>query len=162
MVDLGIEAVELPDGERLQLEVVRHAGGAAVVAINAEGRVCLLRQYRHAAGGWIWELPAGRLEPDESPLDTAQRELREEAGLQAERWQPLGTMISTPGFCDEVIHVFLARELALVTRATERHELIEVHWLPFADAVAWARSGAITDAKTVVGLFRAQALQAEP
>ena len=157
-MDLGIEAVTLPDGSALDLEVVRHPGGAAAVAVDDAGRVCLLRQYRHAAGGWLWEAPAGKLEPGEGPLVTARRELEEEAGLRARRWEPLGSILTTPGFCDECIHLFLARDLETVLAHPGAHEVIEVHWLPFADAVDRARSGELTDAKTVVALLRAAVL----
>jgi 8-oxo-dGTP pyrophosphatase MutT (NUDIX family) len=160
-VDLGIEEATLPDGRPITLEVVRHAGGAAVAAVDGGGRVCLVRQYRHAAGGWIWEVPAGKLEPGESPLDTAKRELEEEAGLLAESWVGLGRILPTPGFCDEVIHLYLARDLMEVPRRPEGNELIEVHRLDFGDALFRARSGEIEDAKTVAALFRAAGLLEE-
>jgi ADP-ribose pyrophosphatase len=152
-----VESVDLPDGRSLELEVVRHPGGAAIVAVDGEGRVCLLRQYRHAAGGWLWEVPAGKLEPEEPPQATAERELAEEAGVRARRWESLGAIVMTPGFCDEVIHLFLARELETGAAAPGEHELIEVHWVPFTTALDRARSGELRDAKTLVGLFRAAA-----
>lgn len=153
VVDLGIESVTLPDGNDIELEVVRHPGGAAVCALDARGAVCLLRQYRHAAGGWLWELPAGKLESGESALRTAQRELAEEAGLEASDWQALAQVFTTPGFCDEVIHLFLARDLRTVPVRHEAHECIEVHWRPFDAALAMADRGEIRDAKTLLGLF---------
>ncbi|GAB6064367.1 NUDIX hydrolase [Deferrisoma palaeochoriense] len=155
VVDLGIEAVALPDGRRLPLEVVRHPGGAAAVALDEGGRVCLLRQFRHAAGGWLWELPAGKLDPGEDPLATARRELAEEAGVEAAAWAPLGSILPTPGFCDEEVHLFLAQDLRQVPTAHGAHEWIEVHWVAFGDAVARAAAGEIRDAKTAVGLLRA-------
>ncbi|MEJ2646280.1 MAG: NUDIX hydrolase [Gammaproteobacteria bacterium] len=154
-MDLGLESVRLPDGQQLELEVVRHPGGAAVVALDADRRVCLLRQYRHAAGGWLWELPAGKVDNREDPETTAHRELREEAGLLAGQWQRLGTMLSTPGFCDERIALFLATDLEAVPTDHQRHELIEVHWLPFATARQWCHQGQIEDAKSVIGLLLA-------
>lgn len=157
IISVDTEIVTLPNGRRAELEIVRHPGGAAAVALDEDNRVCLLRQYRHVAGGWIWELPAGKLEPNEAPLATAQRELEEEAGLQAADWEPLGMLLSSPGIFTEVIHLFLARGLTPVKNNTEEHELIEVHWLPFAQALERARSGELLDAKTVAGLFRAQA-----
>ena len=128
---------------------------AAVVALDSQERVCLLRQYRHAAGGWLWELPAGKLEPGEAAQLTAQRELEEEAGLQAVEWRRLGETLTTPGFCDEVIHLFLARQLSRVPARPQTHELIEVHWLPLGTAVAQVHSGEIRDAKTMLGLLLA-------
>jgi len=157
IIRLGIESLRLPNGTPLELEVVRHPGGAAVVALDTQGQVCLLRQYRHAAGGWLWELPAGKLEPGESPQTTAARELLEEAGLQAGTWEQLGEVLTTPGFCDEVIHLFLARELREVPACPEAHELIEVHWIAFDTALQQVREGSIRDAKTMLGLLLAAA-----
>ena len=155
VVRLGLESLRLPNGKALELEVVRHPGGAAVVALDAGDRVCLLRQYRHAAGGWLWELPAGKLEPGEAAQLTAQRELEEEAGLQAGIWDKLGEFLTTPGFCDEVIHLFLARELREIPARPQAHELIEVHWLPLATALEQVHEGEIRDAKTMLGLLLA-------
>lgn len=157
VIRVGIESLTLPNGSHLALEVVRHPGGAAVVAIDAQQQICLLRQYRHAGGGWLWELPAGKLEPGESPAATAERELQEEAGLQADGWEKLGSILVTPGFCDEVIHLFLARELTAVPARPETHELIEIHWVPFTDALAQVYDGTIRDAKTMLGLTLAAA-----
>ncbi len=162
VVDLGIEAVRLPDGRSLELEVVRHPGGAAIVALNAQQELCLLRQFRHAGGGWLWELPAGKLEPGEAALTTAQRELEEEAGVRAQTWQTLATVLTTPGFCDEVIHLFLARELQHTTTQHQEHECIEVHWLAFDHALDMARNGDIRDAKTLLGLFYTATLSNAP
>jgi len=156
VLDLGIESLTLPNGERLELEVVRHPGGAAVVALDARERVCLLRQYRHATGGWLWELPAGKLEAGEQPQTTAKRELLEEAGVQAGQWQTLGDILMTPGFCDEVIHLFLARGLTHIDAQPEAHEVIEVHWLPFDQALARVYDGTFRDAKTMLGLTLAE------
>jgi ADP-ribose pyrophosphatase len=155
VVTLGIESLTLPNGVPLELEIVRHPGGAAVVAVDEQEQVCLIRQYRHAGGGWLWELPAGKLEPGEPPQATAARELGEEAGLQADSWQPLGSTLVTPGFCDEVIHLYLARGLSASRMQPERHELIEVHWLPLGDALAQVYDGTIRDAKTMLGLLLA-------
>jgi ADP-ribose pyrophosphatase len=124
-----------------------------VVALDERQSVCLLRQYRHAGGGWLWELPAGKLEADEKPQATAQRELLEEAGVQAGQWQCLADILTTPGFCDEVIHLFLARELTHLDAQPEAHEVIEVHWIPFEQALARVFDGTYRDAKTMLGLM---------
>ena len=111
IVDLGLEATRLPNGELLNLEIVRHPGGAAILALDQQDRVCLLRQYRHSIGKWIWELPAGVIEKDEQPIATAKRELREEAGLEADEWRPLFSILPTPGFCNEELFLYRARHL---------------------------------------------------
>jgi len=157
VIDLGIETVRLPNGHSISLEVVHHPGGAAIVAVDEGQRLCLLRQYRHAAGAWIWELPAGKREHDEDPLHTAQRELEEEAGLRASSWRTLGTTLTTPGFCDEIIHLYLAQGLSTVAQRIEPHELLECHWLPWPRIQEWIHSGDITDAKSIVGIHLAQA-----
>jgi 8-oxo-dGTP pyrophosphatase MutT (NUDIX family) len=158
IVDVGLERVRLPTGRDVELEVIRHPGGAAAVAIDDRGRVCLLRQYRYVAGGWLWELPAGKIDLGEAPAATAERELAEEAGLMAASWDSLGLMHSSPGVFAEVIHLFLARGLSEVNLGHDVDEVIEVHWLPLADALARCADGTITDAKTLIGLFRADAL----
>jgi ADP-ribose pyrophosphatase len=152
IIQLGIESITMPNGVSVELEIVRHPGGAAIVALDSSDRVCLLRQYRHAAGGWIWELPAGKLEPGEPAETTAARELIEEAGLQASRWDLLGRLIATPGFCDEIIHLFLAQDLTEVTSQPEVHELFEIHRIPFETAIEQVYDGTIYDAKTMLGL----------
>jgi len=157
IVDLGLETAQLPDGRALQLEIIRHPGAAVIAALDAQQQVCLIRQYRYAAGGWIWELPAGVRDEGEAPKLTAVRELKEEVGVEARSWHALGSLLSTPGFCDERLHIYLARELTLGEHAREADEFIETHWLPLAKALEMAVSGEIEDAKTIVGLFRVQA-----
>ena len=162
VVDVDLETVRLPNGRECDLEIIRHPGGAAAVALDAQGRVCLLRQYRHAGSGWLWELPAGKLEPGEDPFSTARRELIEEAGVEASTWRPLGRMLSSPGVFTEVIHLYLGQDLIPRALAHEGEEVIEVHWLPLQQALAWCLDGAVTDAKTLVGLFRAAAVLGQP
>lgn len=154
-VQVSVQAFDFPDGSRAEMEVVHHPGAAAIVAMNSVGEVCLLRRYRHVFGAWVWELSAGKRDRNEAPLMTAQRELAEEAGLAAREWQPLGEMWSSPGVFDEVVHLYLARELTQVPTGTEAHEFVGVHWLPLAQALALARTPEMVDAKTVMGLFRA-------
>jgi ADP-ribose pyrophosphatase len=157
VVRVTTDEVVLPNGHRALLEVVHHPGGAAAVALDAGSRVCLLRQYRYVAGGWLWELPAGKLEPGEPPLATAQRELTEEAGVSASHWESLGTCLSSPGVFTERLYLFLASELTSAQPAQEYAEVIEIHWVPFAQACRWAIDGTIADCKTALGLLRARA-----
>lgn len=158
IIDVNVERVLLPNGETADLEIVHHPGGAAIVAIDDLQQVCLLRQFRHAAGGWIWELPAGKLEPGEPPADTARRELVEEAGRTAEKWQDLGVILTSPGVFTERIHLFLAQGLVPCAAALELHEVIEVHWVTLQEAVAMAHDGRINDGKSVIGLLRGHAV----
>jgi 8-oxo-dGTP pyrophosphatase MutT (NUDIX family) len=158
VITVNVETVRLPNGHVAELEIIHHPGGAAIVAIDAAGRVCLIRQYRHAAGGWVWELPAGKLEPREPPLETARRELREEAGRNAQNWDSLGFYVSSPGVFTEIVHLYLARELDSVKMAHEAAELIEVHWVELEDACTRALHGDINDGKTALGLLRARSL----
>lgn len=158
LVNLGLETVTLPDGTSFPLEIVRHPGGAVAAAVTEDRRVCLLRQFRHAAGDWIWELPAGKIDAGENPLVTAQRELREEAGLIAQHWTSLGSILPSPGFCDESLSLYLARNLSEVRTEQEQHELIEIHWLDIDEALGYAADGTYRDAKTIATLFRASIL----
>jgi len=156
VIRVTTDEVVLPNGHRALLEVVHHPGGAATVALDDAQRVCLLRQYRYVADGWLWELPAGKLEPAEPPLATAQRELAEEAGVSARHWRALGTLLSSPGVFSERLHLFLATGLTPAATAHEASELIEVHWIALAQACDWALDGTVADAKTALGLLRAR------
>lgn len=155
VIKVSVDTVDLPNGLRIPLEIVRHPGGAAVVALDDQSRVCVLRQYRHAAGGYIHELPAGKLEPDEPPDVTIRRELVEEAGMNAGSWQSLGSYFSSPGVFTEVIHLYLATQLTPVTARPEADEVFEVEWWPLEQAMERARNGELTDAKTIIGILRA-------
>jgi ADP-ribose pyrophosphatase len=150
---LNIEQVTLPNGSVAELEIAHHPGGACIVALDHDGCVCLLRQFRHAAGGWITELPAGKLDHREPPIDCARRELAEETGMTALHWDSLGCFFSSPGVFTEVIHVFLARDLIPCEASPEQHEVLEAHWLPLADALSQAADGRLQDAKTITGLL---------
>lgn len=157
IIDVDIERVELPNGSGMELEIVHHPGGAAVVALDEKDRICLLRQYRPAIGDWLWELPAGKIDEEEPPLMTAQRELAEEAGLAAARWEGLGCILSSPGVFTERVHLYLACGLSPVADTPHPDEVFEIHWIALREAWLQARDGIISDAKTVIALFRAAA-----
>lgn len=161
VIDVDLDLVRFPDGSTGELEVIRHPGASAVVPLHGVGdgsqpNVTLLRQYRYAAGGYVWEVPAGKLDAGESPETCARRELEEETGLVAGSLAHLSTIFTTPGFTDEVIHLFVATELS---RGETRHganEFIEIHEVPLARAMALVGGGEITDAKTICALALAE------
>jgi ADP-ribose pyrophosphatase len=155
VIQVSVDTVDLPNGVRLPLEIVRHPGGAAAVAIDGQNRVCLLRQYRYAAGGYLYELPAGKLEPGEPPEVTVKRELLEEGAVTASHWESLGVSVSSPGCFTEVVHLYLATDLASAQGTPEADEVFQVEWWPLEIAVQKAISGELTDAKTVIGILRA-------
>ncbi|MEO8604240.1 MAG: NUDIX hydrolase [bacterium] len=156
IVRLVLEDVDLPNGKTATFEVVHHPGAAAIVALDGDGSVVLLRQFRHAAGGYIWEIPAGTLGAGEPPADCARRELREETGLDAARWTPLGRIVTAPGFCDERIHLYLARDLSQAEQQLDADEILTVSRVPFARALEMIASGDIEDAKSIAALHLAQ------
>lgn len=155
IVDLGLEQVTLPNGRAVELEIIRHPGAAAVVPLHPDGTVTLVHQYRHAGGGMHYEVPAGVLEDDEPPAACAARELAEEVQLAAGRLEPLTTIHTTPGFTDERIHVFLARDLRPADAQPEADEYIEVVRMPLVLALEMTTDGRITDAKTICALHLA-------
>ena len=155
VIQVNVERVQLPNGNVADLEIIHHPGGAAVVAVDDQERVCILRQFRHAANGYLWELPAGKIDNREPPLQTAQRELQEEGGCTAKRWQSLGEYLSSPGVFTEVIHLYLATSLTHTHTQLEEHEVIEVHWKPFDEVLRMAHDGELRDGKSLVGIFRA-------
>jgi ADP-ribose pyrophosphatase len=158
IVKLSIEEVRLPNGHTVTLELIRHPGASAVVPLDASGNVILVRQYRHATGSYLLEVPAGTLDsPDEAPEDCARREVEEETGYRAGRLVPLGWVWTTPGFTNEKIWLYLALELTPTRSALEADEVLTVEKLPLAEAVRRAVSGEIVDAKSVCALLRAAA-----
>ncbi len=152
VVDLGVESATLPNGVTVDLAVIRHPGASAIVAIDASGAISLLSQYRHAVGGWLREIPAGCINPGESPRACAERELREEAGLLAGQWAQLGAIVTIPSFCNERITLFLARDLTPAVRELDHDEVIEVERVPLDEALSMIRRGEIFDAKTIAAL----------
>lgn len=161
IVHLGLETTTLPDGRTVDLEIIRHPGAAAIVPLHADGTVTLVHQHRHAAGGMIYEVPAGVLDGDEPPTACAARELAEEVQLQG-RLTPLGCIHTTPGFTDERIWLFLAQDLAPADAAPEEDEYIEVVRIPMSTAMAMTTDGRITDAKTICALHLAAAALDRP
>jgi ADP-ribose pyrophosphatase len=167
IVNLDRDAVRFPDGSTGQLEMLRHPGASAVVPFvddpsDPDPRVLLIRQFRHAADAFIWEVPAGRLDPGESPEDCARRELEEETGLQAIAIERLTTIYTTPGFTDERIHLFLARGLETGSEQREADEFMEVHLLRWSRVGTLIRTGEIQDAKTLTALMFVQCFRRHP
>jgi len=154
LIELHKERVELTNGDHTYFDIVKHPGGAVIVAINDEDEVCLLKQWRHAVDRFIWELPAGCLEPNEPPLETAKRELEEEAGVIAREWHELGEIVSSPGFSNEVLYLFEARGLSDGQLNLDEAEQLEAHWLPLEHVNEMAANGTIVDAKTLAGLLK--------
>jgi len=155
IVNLRTEQVTLPTGVHTELELMEHPGAAAIVALDGE-EVLLIRQYRFAASSYLWEIPAGTLQPGESPESCARRELTEEAGVVAGQLDKLGHIFTTPGFCNEIIHVYLARRLQEGAAQHDEDEVItEVRRVPLTEALTMIRRGEITDVKSCYGLFRA-------
>ncbi|MEL6344637.1 MAG: NUDIX hydrolase [Myxococcota bacterium] len=156
VVRLGLETVTLPHGVTIDLEVIRHPGAAAVVPVHEDGSVTLIYQHRHAAGGMIYEVPAGKLEPLEDPILCAGRELEEEVQLRAGTLTHLSTIYTTPGFTDEQIHLYKATDLTPASEAQpEADEFIEVVRLPPAEVLQMIRDGRIVDGKSICALFLA-------
>ena len=153
IVHLVVERVTLPNGHTTTLEIVHHPGAAAVVPFLSPDEVLLVRQYRHATGGYLLEVPAGKLDPGEIPEACAMRETEEETGYRPGRLERLGAILTTPGFTDEVIHLFAAYDLDRTQVRTEDDEVLSVERLPFAEAVARVDRGEIRDAKSVCALL---------
>lgn len=143
--------VELPDGRKAVRDVVRHPGAVAVVALTDEGRICLVRQYRTALGRVTVEIPAGKLTPGEDPLEAAGRELLEETGMSAQKIAFLTTIASSDGFCDELIHIYMATGLEFSKSSPDADEFINVDLVELSELVDAVLDGRIEDAKTVVG-----------
>ncbi|MBI1788391.1 MAG: NUDIX hydrolase [Acidobacteria bacterium] len=140
-------------GYEIRRSVVRHSGSAVMMAVDARKRVLLVRQYRLAAGQYLWELPAGRLDPGENPLQAARRELREETGYRARRWRKLVSYYATPGFVAERMNLFLATGLIEGQAQPMDDERIECRWFTGAEMDRMIRSGKVQDGKTILGFL---------
>lgn len=152
VVTLNVDTVKLPNGVTIDLETIRHPGAAAVVPMKDDGTVVLIRQFRHAAGGFIYEIPAGKLSPGEDPLHCAARELEEEVGYRAASFELLSSIFTAPGFADEVIHVYKATGLIQGRQQLDHDEVLEIVEMPLTAAIERIADGTIRDGKTIVGL----------
>lgn len=152
VVRLYLDRVRLPDGREAEREVVLHWGAVGMVPLDGEGRVILVRQYRHAPGEELLEIPAGKLAPGEDPMHCAERELLEEVGCRAGKWIKLAAFYTSPGFSDEMLYLFLALQLREGEASPEEDEFLEVVRLPLEEALRRVESGEIRDSKTVAGL----------
>jgi ADP-ribose pyrophosphatase len=164
IVNLDRDTVGFPDGSLGQLEMLRHPGASAVVPFlddpsSTDPRIILIRQFRHAADGFIWEIPAGRLDSGEPPETCAGRELEEEAGMRAAMLERLTTIYTTPGFTDERIHLFMASDLTRVAHRREADEFMEVQERRWSEVMEMIRSGEIKDGKTLIALLFVQSFR---
>jgi len=154
--DVALERAAGPRGVEMEKHVVRHPGAVAVLAQDGKGRVLLIRQYRLPLRKALWELPAGTVEPGETPLRTARRELLEETGLRARRWRKLAAFYTTPGFCDERMTLYLAGDVREGEAAPEPYELIQKRWFGWDELEAMMSSGRLQDGKTLLALLYAR------
>lgn len=161
LLKLYRDEVETASGGQSAREVVHHPGGAAVVALDGDGNVCLERQFRYPYRKVVTEIPAGKLEEGEDPFDAIRRELKEEIGAEALRWDALGHIMPSVGYTDELLYLYLARDLTFGETHWDKDECLEIFRLPFAEALAAAADGRINDGKTVCALFRAERLMRE-
>jgi ADP-ribose diphosphatase len=160
VINLDVDTVRFPNGTVGELEMIRHPGASAVVPFLSDPagddpQLLLIRQYRYAAEGYLYEVPAGRLDPNESPEQCARRELREETGCSADRVEHLFTMYTTPGFTDEKIHLFMAVGITRGEIAREADEFIEVETMSLSRALSLIEQGEIQDAKTALAILYA-------
>lgn len=159
IINLRVDTVAFPNGRTGTREVVEYPGAVAVVPVNERGELLLVRQFRHAVGKTLLEIPAGKLEVGEDPLASARRELLEETGYEAERLNRLFGFFSTPGFTTEELHLFLATGLQLKEQNLDEDEFIDVVAVPFEQAVGMIWAGAICDAKSVAGILAVYVLK---
>jgi len=152
IINLRVDDVELANGQRARIEVVEHGGGVAIIASPSEGKVVLVRQYRHSTGRAVWEVPAGKIDRGEDPAACAMRELEEETGYRCERVRKLWTFFTSPGFCNELLHLFVAENLTPGVSRPEHDEVLEVKELDVTAACAMIERDELPDAKTQIAL----------
>jgi 8-oxo-dGTP pyrophosphatase MutT (NUDIX family) len=156
VIQVSVERLRYSNGREYDIDFVRHPGAAAVVAVDDGNRICLVRQYRHGVEDFLWEIPAGKLDPGEAPAVCAVRELAEETGVTARRWTSMGLFIPAPGIFTEVIHMYLARDLQIGAPKPDADEELELQWMPMEAAMGLLQRGEWNDGKTALGLLRAQ------
>lgn len=157
IIELGVDSVQLPNGVTRDIELVRHPGASAIVPILPDQNVVLIRQFRHGADGYLLEVPAGTLEPGEAPERCAMRELQEETGYSCTRLEALGPIHISPGFTNELIHLFLAQDLTPGETARELDECMETLVIPMSQALRKIVAGEIVDGKSIAALWAAGA-----
>ncbi len=150
------DEVEVQSGHRALREVVEHHGGVGVLALDSQGRVPMVRQYRYPIKQEVMEIPAGKLELGEDPLECAVRELSEETGLSAERFISLGSILPSPGYCAEVLYVYLALDLVPGKAHLDEDEFLDVEYIPLEELHGMVMRGELTDAKTVIAVLKAR------
>ncbi len=156
VIEVSTERLRYANGREHDIDFIRHPGAAAVVALDAADRVCVVRQYRHALRDFLWEIPAGKLDRGEAPEACAVRELAEETGVSARRWSSLGLYVPAPGIFSEIIHLYLARDLEVGAATPDVDEELELKWLPLGEALDLVRRGIWNDGKTALALLRAE------
>lgn len=152
IINLRVDTVKLPNGKEATREVVEHPGAVAVVALNEKNELVMIHQFRAPINEVIIEIPAGKLEKGEDPLVCAKRELEEETGYQAASWKQMFTFYTTPGFSDEKMYLYMAKDLKSLEQSLDEDEFVELVYIPVKDALDMARNGKIKDAKTILGI----------
>lgn len=156
ILNLRIDTVELPDKKYSKREIVEHPGGVAIVPITSDNSLVLVKQYRKAAESFLYEIPAGKLEVNEEPRETAIRELREETSYEAKKLTYISEFYTSPGYCNEKIHLFLAEDIYEVESEPESGEFIEKVKIPIEDLIKMIDRGEIIDSKTIIGIYYAR------
>ena len=155
IINLRVDTVVLPNGNKAQREIVEHPGAVSIVPVLADGRVILVNQFRAPINRITLEIPAGKLDPGEAPEQCAARELAEETGFKAERLEHQGTFFTTPGFSNEIMYLFIASNLSPVKSMPDYDEFLTVKRIKLEDLLEMAEKGEIVDAKTLVGIYTA-------
>lgn len=159
VINLRTDQVTLPNGRIAGREVIEHSGGVGIVAITNHDEILLVNQWRYPFSSVLKEIPAGKLDLGENPVDCAFRELREETGAVAKEVTPLGKMLPSPGYTNEVIYLYYAKDLEMLEQQLDQDEFLLVEKVPFDEALAMVYENRITDAKTIIGILKANELR---